>query len=152
MMTQRKHYDVAVIGIGTMGSFAAAELSKRGFTVAGFDQFTPPSMPVVAILGSERTEQRDICWRFLTVAGVSWPRHADVAPWRPLASYRLSVMWIMGGVSSHALGCHAHSATAATTVLATNGNKGDHRFSVIFSSRSRKSKARFLKDFEFRKY
>jgi monomeric sarcosine oxidase len=42
MMTRRKHYDVAVIGLGTMGSFAAVELAKRGLTVAGFDQLTPP--------------------------------------------------------------------------------------------------------------
>jgi monomeric sarcosine oxidase len=42
MTTRRKHYDVAVIGLGTMGSFAAAELARRGFSVAGFDQFTPP--------------------------------------------------------------------------------------------------------------
>jgi monomeric sarcosine oxidase len=41
-MATRKHYDVAVIGLGTMGSFAAVELAQRGFTVAGFDQFTPP--------------------------------------------------------------------------------------------------------------
>jgi monomeric sarcosine oxidase len=41
-MDTRKHYDVAVIGLGTMGSFAAAELARRGLTVAGFDQFTPP--------------------------------------------------------------------------------------------------------------
>jgi monomeric sarcosine oxidase len=42
MMTKRRHYDVAIIGLGTMGSFAAVELARRGFTVAGFDQFTPP--------------------------------------------------------------------------------------------------------------
>ena len=42
MITRRKHYDVAVIGLGTMGSFAAVELAKRGLTVAGFDRFTPP--------------------------------------------------------------------------------------------------------------
>ncbi len=36
------HYDIAVIGLGTMGSFAAVELARRGFSVAGFDQFTPP--------------------------------------------------------------------------------------------------------------
>jgi monomeric sarcosine oxidase len=35
-------YDVAIIGLGTMGSFAAVELARRGLTVAGFDQFTPP--------------------------------------------------------------------------------------------------------------
>ena len=37
-----KQYDVAIIGLGTMGSFAAVELARRGLTVAGFDQFTPP--------------------------------------------------------------------------------------------------------------
>jgi monomeric sarcosine oxidase len=41
-MATRKHYDVAVIGLGTMGSFAAGELARRGLTVAGFDRFTPP--------------------------------------------------------------------------------------------------------------
>ncbi len=37
-----RHYDIAVIGLGTMGSFAAVELARRGCSVAGFDQFTPP--------------------------------------------------------------------------------------------------------------
>jgi monomeric sarcosine oxidase len=37
-----RHYDVAIIGLGTMGSFAAVELAKRGLTVSAFDQFTPP--------------------------------------------------------------------------------------------------------------
>jgi monomeric sarcosine oxidase len=37
-----RQYDVAIIGLGTMGSFAAVELARRGLTVAGFDQFTPP--------------------------------------------------------------------------------------------------------------
>jgi monomeric sarcosine oxidase len=42
LRTRSKHYDVAVIGLGTMGSFAAAELARRGFSVAAFDQFSPP--------------------------------------------------------------------------------------------------------------
>jgi monomeric sarcosine oxidase len=41
-MSKQKHYDVAIIGLGTMGSFAAVELARRGFSVVGFDQFTPP--------------------------------------------------------------------------------------------------------------
>jgi monomeric sarcosine oxidase len=41
-MTRRKHYDVAIIGLGTMGSFAAVELARRGLSVIGIDQFTPP--------------------------------------------------------------------------------------------------------------
>jgi monomeric sarcosine oxidase len=41
-MTRREHYDVAIIGMGAMGSFAAVELARRGFSVVGFDQFAPP--------------------------------------------------------------------------------------------------------------
>ena len=41
-MSRRKHFDVAIIGLGTMGSFAAVELARRGLSVVGFDQFTPP--------------------------------------------------------------------------------------------------------------
>jgi monomeric sarcosine oxidase len=41
-MTKRTHYDAAIIGLGTMGSFAAVELARRGLSVIGFDQFTPP--------------------------------------------------------------------------------------------------------------
>ena len=41
-MTKRKHYDVAIIGLGTMGSFAAVELARRGLSVIGLDQFRPP--------------------------------------------------------------------------------------------------------------
>jgi monomeric sarcosine oxidase len=37
-----KQYDVAIIGLGTMGSFCAVESARRGLRVAGFDQFTPP--------------------------------------------------------------------------------------------------------------
>src|SRR5450755_4177566 len=41
-MPKREHYDIAIIGMGTMGSFAAVELARRGFSVVGIDQFTPP--------------------------------------------------------------------------------------------------------------
>jgi sarcosine oxidase len=41
-MTRRKHYDVAIIGLGAMGSFAAVELARRGLSVIGLDQFMPP--------------------------------------------------------------------------------------------------------------
>jgi sarcosine oxidase len=37
-----KPYDVAVIGLGTMGSFLAMELAARKASVVGFDQYTPP--------------------------------------------------------------------------------------------------------------
>jgi len=35
-------YDVAIIGLGAMGSAAAYHLAKRGVSVIGFDRFTPP--------------------------------------------------------------------------------------------------------------
>jgi monomeric sarcosine oxidase len=35
-------YDVAIIGMGTMGSFAALQLVDRGASVIGFDRFQPP--------------------------------------------------------------------------------------------------------------
>jgi sarcosine oxidase len=37
-----KSYDVAIIGLGTMGSFTALELARRHVSVAGLDQFAPP--------------------------------------------------------------------------------------------------------------
>ena len=35
-------FDVAIIGLGTMGTFACLELARRGKSVIGFDQFGPP--------------------------------------------------------------------------------------------------------------
>jgi sarcosine oxidase len=39
---QMKNYDVAIVGLGTMGSFTALELARRDASVIGFDQFAPP--------------------------------------------------------------------------------------------------------------
>ncbi|HEX5688037.1 MAG TPA: N-methyl-L-tryptophan oxidase [Ideonella sp.] len=41
MSIERTH-DVAIIGLGAMGSAAAFELARRGLDVVGFDRFTPP--------------------------------------------------------------------------------------------------------------
>src|SRR5690625_2990512 len=35
----KKHADVAVVGLGTMGSMATWQLSKSGLSVIGFEQF-----------------------------------------------------------------------------------------------------------------
>src|SRR5690349_16119232 len=35
-------FDVAVVGLGSMGSFACMELARRGASVAAFDRFVPP--------------------------------------------------------------------------------------------------------------
>ena len=37
-----KQFDVAIIGLGSMGSFAALELAKRKLSVVGFDKHSPP--------------------------------------------------------------------------------------------------------------
>ncbi|MEO8450734.1 MAG: N-methyl-L-tryptophan oxidase [Gemmatimonadota bacterium] len=36
------HYDIAVVGLGAMGSMAALEGTRRGLAVIGFDRFSPP--------------------------------------------------------------------------------------------------------------
>src|SRR6266567_1912790 len=36
------NFDVVVVGLGSMGSFACMELARRGASVAGFDRFEPP--------------------------------------------------------------------------------------------------------------
>src|SRR6185436_15286162 len=41
-MDAERIFDVAVIGLGSMGSFACMELARRGAKVAGFDRFAPP--------------------------------------------------------------------------------------------------------------
>ena len=37
-----KSYDVAILGLGTMGSFTALQLARRQVSVVGLDQFAPP--------------------------------------------------------------------------------------------------------------
>ncbi|MEO7652916.1 MAG: N-methyl-L-tryptophan oxidase [Bryobacteraceae bacterium] len=41
-MSSTKVFDVAVVGLGTMGSFACMELARRGAAVVGLDRFAPP--------------------------------------------------------------------------------------------------------------
>ncbi len=48
-------FDVAIAGLGVMGSAAAAELARRGLRVLGLDRFTPPHA-----LGSSHGESRII--------------------------------------------------------------------------------------------
>lgn len=48
-------YDVAIAGLGAMGSAAASELARRGVRVLGFDRHTPPHA-----LGSSHGESRII--------------------------------------------------------------------------------------------
>jgi len=48
-------HDIAVVGLGAMGSAAALELTRRGLGVIGFDRFTPPHN-----LGSSHGDSRII--------------------------------------------------------------------------------------------
>ena len=38
----RTTYDVAIVGLGAMGSAAAYHLAKRGKRVLGLDRYSPP--------------------------------------------------------------------------------------------------------------
>jgi sarcosine oxidase len=41
-MAQTRSFDVAVVGLGAMGSAALYQLAKRGISAVGIDQFAPP--------------------------------------------------------------------------------------------------------------
>jgi len=69
-------YDVAVIGIGTMGSFALCELAERGTRVIGFDQSTPPHE-----MGSHSGDTR--------VFRIAYGEHPDYVP----LGLRASALW-----------------------------------------------------------
>ena len=82
-MGGRRQYDVAVVGMGTMGSFAAAELARRGLSVVGFDQFHPPhgrgshsgSTRIFRVAYAEGTGYVPLAQR----AGALWDRAAEQA-------------------------------------------------------------------------
>lgn len=54
-MTSERTHDVAIVGLGAMGSAAALALARRGADVIGFDRFTPPHT-----LGSSHGDTRII--------------------------------------------------------------------------------------------
>jgi sarcosine oxidase len=54
-MTSEHLHDVAIVGLGAMGSAAAHQLARRGVDVIGFDRFTPPHA-----LGSSHGDSRII--------------------------------------------------------------------------------------------
>ena len=41
-MSSERTHDVAIIGLGAMGSAAALELARSGVDVIGFDRYSPP--------------------------------------------------------------------------------------------------------------
>jgi sarcosine oxidase len=69
-------YDVAVIGLGTMGSFACCELAGRRLRVIGFDQFVPPHGR-----GSHSGDTR--------VFRIAYAEHPDYVP----LAMRASTLW-----------------------------------------------------------
>ncbi len=60
-------FDVAVVGLGTMGSFACLELARRGLRVLGLDRFAPPHQH-----GSHSGETR--------VFRIAYAEHPDYVP------------------------------------------------------------------------
>ncbi len=78
-----KTYDAAVLGLGTMGTFACLELARRGVSVIGFDQFTPPhdrgshtgSTRVFRIAYAEHPDYVPLAQR----AGLLWDRLGEEA-------------------------------------------------------------------------
>lgn len=54
-MTSNERYDVAVVGLGAMGSAAAWHLARRGERVVGFDRYRPPH-----VFGSTHGDSRGI--------------------------------------------------------------------------------------------
>ena len=55
MSTSTNRYDVAVVGLGAMGSAAAWHLARRGQRVIGFDRYRPPH-----VFGSTHGDSRGI--------------------------------------------------------------------------------------------
>ncbi len=69
-------FDVAIIGLGTMGTFACLDLARRGKSVIGFDQFGPPHDR-----GSHSGATR--------VFRTAYAEHADYVP----LALRAGVLW-----------------------------------------------------------
>jgi monomeric sarcosine oxidase len=76
-------FDAAVIGLGTMGSYACCELARRGLSVVGLDRFSPPhdrgshsgATRVFRIAYAEHPHYVPLAQR----AGVLWDRYAEEA-------------------------------------------------------------------------
>jgi sarcosine oxidase len=69
-------FDAAVLGLGTMGTFACLELARRGLSVIGLDQFSPPHDR-----GSHTGETR--------VFRTSYAEHPDYVP----LAQRAGLLW-----------------------------------------------------------
>src|SRR6185295_3408413 len=55
VLSHESRFDVAIVGLGAMGSAAAFHLARRGRSVVGFDRFVPPHS-----LGSSHGQTRII--------------------------------------------------------------------------------------------
>jgi sarcosine oxidase len=76
-------FDVAVLGLGSMGSFACMELARGGATVAGFDRFSPPHgygshSGATRIYREAYAESPDYV-PLVRHAGVLWDRYGEEA-------------------------------------------------------------------------
>ncbi|MCX6620545.1 MAG: N-methyl-L-tryptophan oxidase [Acidobacteria bacterium] len=72
----KRHFDAAVLGLGSMGSFACLRLARRGLSVLGIDAFDPPHGR-----GSHSGDTR--------VFRIAYAEHPDYVP----LAQRASVLW-----------------------------------------------------------
>lgn len=82
-------FDVAVVGLGTMGTFACREFARKGLQVIGFDQFDPPHDR-----GSHTGETR--------VFRTAYAEHPDYVP----LARRAGVLWDEMGAEAGATILH----------------------------------------------
>ena len=81
--------DVAVVGVGSVGSMASWQLAARGFRVIGIDRFTIPG-PFSAYAGESRVFRMVYaegghytpCCSAAVTCGASWERPAGPTSWR----------------------------------------------------------------------
>ncbi len=95
-------FDAAVLGLGTMGSFVAWELARRGLKVAGFDRFGPPHNR-----GSHSGDTR--------VFRIAYAEHPDYVP----LAQRAGTLW-----DEHSLAFHKPLLTR-TGMLSMGPPEGD---------------------------
>lgn len=97
----KSSYDVAVIGVGTMGSFACCDLARRGLRVIGFDQFAPPhgrgshsgDTRIFRIAYTENPDYVPLALR----ASELWDRYAELSQTRLLTRCGMLSVGSQGG-------------------------------------------------------
>ena len=114
----RTIFDAAVIGLGTMGTFACLELARRGLRVIGLDQFAPPHDR-----GSHTGDTR--------VFRAAYAEHPDYVP----LALRAGVLWDKMGADRqttflHRTGMLSLGSPESALVCGTLASAAAHDLSV----------------------